>query len=74
MTTIRREDLAGQLQLRMDVLFRRQPQENERDLIAVIERSLRKYAAETGRPPAFVLAVGASAAPDEVRQAMEAIA
>lgn len=73
MPTTHRSDLGAQ-QLRMDVLFRSQPQQADRELVAMIERSVLEHAKRTGRAPALVLAVGAEAPPDEVRQAMEAIA
>jgi len=74
MQTQRRNELRRQLGVRMDVLFRDAPEPSDRDLVAVIERSVREHAERTGRAPALVLALGAEAPADEVRAAMEAIA
>ncbi len=60
--------------VRMDVMFRGQPGRHDRQLLRDIERSVQAYVRSAGRAPALVLAVGAVAPPDEVRQAMEAIA
>ncbi len=73
MQTQHRNDLRRQLGVRMDVHIR-DAQPGDRDLVAVIERSVREHAERTGRAPALVLALGAEAPADEVRMAMEAIA
>ncbi len=73
MQTQRRSDLRRQLGVRMDVHIR-DAQPADRELVAVIERSVREHAQRTGRAPALVLALGAEAPSDEVRAAMEAIA
>ena len=59
--------------VRVDVMYRGVPGRADRELVALIERCVVEHAQRTGRAPALVLAVGAEAPPDEVRQVMEAI-
>lgn len=63
-----------QKQVRVDVMYRGEPDAATRELIARIERMLADSARATGEVARVTIAVGALSAPQDVRAAMALIA